>query len=81
MILEFRIHQLQMANYFKVGDEVKYLGSIEEQVRWGSNDNPKGLLFEGDIYYVERVEIHSWHTKLYLRGIRGKFNSVCFEKV
>jgi hypothetical protein len=69
-----------MAN-FKVGDEVKYLGSIEEQVRWGSNDNPKGLLFEGDIYYVERVEIHSWHTKLYLRGIRGKFNSVCFEKV
>jgi hypothetical protein len=66
---------------FKAGDQVKYLGSIEEQVRWGSNDNPKGLLFEGDVYYVERVEIHSWHTKLYLRGIRGKFNSVCFEKV
>jgi hypothetical protein len=70
-----------MANYFKVGDEVKYLGSVEEQVRWRSNDNPKGLLFEGDIYYVERVEIHSWHTKLYLRGVYGKFNSSCFEKV
>jgi hypothetical protein len=66
---------------FKVGDQVKYLGSVEEQVRWGSNDNPKRVLFEGDVYYVERVEIHSWHTKLYLRGIRGKFNSVCFEKV
>jgi len=67
---------------FKAGDEVRYLGSTEEQVRWGSNDNPKGLLFEGNVYYVERVEIHSWHTKLYLRGIRGgKFNSVCFEKV
>lgn len=70
-----------MENYFKVGDQVKYLGHTEEQVRWGSNDNPKGLLFEGDVYYVERVEIHSWHTKLYLRGVYGKFNSVCFEKV
>jgi hypothetical protein len=66
---------------FKSGDEVRYLGSVEEQVRWGSNDNPKGVLFEGDIYYVEKVEIHSWHTKLHLRGVRGKFNSVCFEKV
>jgi len=67
---------------FKAGDEVRYLGSTGEQVRWGSNDNPKGVLFEGNVYYVERVEIHSWHTKLYLRGIRGgKFNSVCFEKV
>ena len=69
-----------MAN-FKAGDNVKYLGCIEEQTNWGSNDNPKGLLFEGDVYYVEKVEIHSWHTKLYLRGVRGKFNSVCFEKV
>jgi hypothetical protein len=66
---------------FKAGDEVKYLGSDEEQVRWGSNDNPKGVLFEGDIYYVERVEIHSWHTKLHLRGVRGKFNSSYFEKI
>ena len=66
---------------FRSGDKVKYTGSIEEQVRWGGNDNPKGLLFVGDIYYVEKVEIHSWHTKLHLRGVRGKFNSVCFEKV
>ena len=70
-----------MVENFRVGDQVRYTGSIEELVRWGSNDNPKELLFEGDIYYVERVEIHSWHTKLHLRGIRGKFNSVCFEKV
>ena len=65
---------------FKVGDQVRYLGSTEEQVKWGSNKNPKGLLFEGDVYYVERVEVHSWHTKLTLRGVHGKFNSVCFEK-
>jgi hypothetical protein len=66
--------------HFKAGDKVKYSGSTESQVRWGSNDNPVGILIEGDIYYVERVEIHTWHTKLYLRGIYGKFNSVCFEK-
>ena len=70
-----------MVENFRSGDKVKYTGSIEEQVRWGGNDNPKGLLFVGDIYYVEKVEIHSWHTKLHLRGVRGKFNSVCFEKV
>ena len=80
MILEFPTRVQLVAN-FKVGDKVKFLGCDEEQVRWGSNDNPKGILFEGDVYYVERVEIHSWHTKLYLRGFQGKFNSVCFEKL
>jgi hypothetical protein len=67
--------------HFKVGDKVKYTGSVEEQVRWGNNDNPVGVLFEHHIYYVERVEVHTWHTKLHLCGISGKFNSVCFEKV
>jgi hypothetical protein len=67
--------------HFKAGDKVRYTGSIEEQVRWGNNDNPVGILIEGDVYYVERVEVHTWHTKLYLRGVYGKFNSVCFEKV
>lgn len=67
--------------HFKAGDKVKYTGSIEEQVRWGNNDNPVGILIEGDVYYVERVEVHTWHTKLCLRGVYGKFNSVCFEKM
>ena len=67
--------------HFKAGDKVRYTGSTETQVRWGNNDNPVGVLFEVDTYYVERVEIHTWHTKLYLRGVYGKFNSVCFEKV
>ena len=66
---------------FKVGDQVKYLGSTESQVEWGNNTNPEGILIEGDSYYLEKVEVHSWHTKLYLREIQGKFNSVCFEKV
>lgn len=67
--------------HFKSGDKVRYTGSIEEQVRWGNNDNPVGILIKGDTYFVERVEVHTWHTKLYLRGVYGKFNSVCFEKI
>jgi hypothetical protein len=67
--------------HFKAGDKVRYTGSIEEQVRWGNNDNPVGILIEGDTYFVERVEVHTWHTKLYLRGVYGKFNSVCFKKI
>lgn len=66
---------------FRSGDNVKYLGCTEEQVQWGVNDNPNGVLIVGDKYYVERVENHTWHTKLHLRGIYGKFNSVCFEKI
>lgn len=66
---------------FKVGDIVKYIGCSTEQVRWESNDDPRGVLIEGNKYYVERVEVHSWHTKLHLRGICGRFNSVSFEKV
>lgn len=63
------------------GDKVKFLGCSEEQINWGNNDNPNKLLFVGDKYIVEKVEVHSQHTKLTLRGVSGKFNSVCFEKL
>jgi hypothetical protein len=66
---------------FKFGDNVRYIGCSQEQINWGSNDDPRGVLIEGDKYFVEKVEVHSMHTKLHLRGIYGKFNSVSFEKV
>ena len=66
---------------FEVGDSVKFLGCTKEQVEWGSNDNPNELLFVGNNYYVEHVDVHSMHTKLTLCGVSGRFNSVCFEKV
>lgn len=65
---------------FKVGDCVKFIGCSKEQIAWGNNDDPNQVLFVGDKYYVEKVEIHSQHTKLTLRGVAGRFNSVCFEK-
>ncbi len=60
---------------------VVYTGSTEEQVRWGSNTDPRGLLTEGTTYEIERTEVHSWHTKVKLAGIDGWFNSVSFELV
>jgi hypothetical protein len=65
----------------KSGDHVKFLGCTKEQIDWGRNDDPNKILFVGDIFYVEHVHVHSQHTKIELRGVKGKFNSVCFEKV
>ena len=66
---------------FRAGNNVKFIGCSKEQIAWGNNDDPTGILIVGDKYYVEKVEIRSQHTKLTLRGICGRFNSVCFEKV
>lgn len=64
-----------------MGERVKYVGATDEQVRWGGNDDPRGLLTEGAEYEVETREVRSWHTKVTLKGVAGRFNSVCFEKV
>jgi len=61
--------------------KVIYTGCDDDQVRWGGNSDPRGILVEGNTYEVEDYEIHSWHTKLKLVGVDGKFNSVCFIDV
>ncbi len=63
----------------RTGRYVKFLGCSKDQINWGNNDDPTGILIVGDKYYVEHVHVHSQHTKLELRGVKGKFNSVCFE--
>jgi hypothetical protein len=66
---------------FRVGECVRFIGCDKDQTTWGSNNDPSKIFFVGNKYYVEKVEVHSWHTKLTLRGISGRFNSVCFEKL
>jgi hypothetical protein len=66
---------------FRAGEYVRFIGCDRDQIAWGNNDDPNPLLFVGDKYYVEKVEVHSQHTKLTLRGVSGRFNSVCFEKL
>lgn len=58
---------------------VIFTGATDEQIRWGSNDDPRDILSVGVSYEVERQEVHSWHTKIKLKGIDGWFNSVCFK--
>lgn len=40
------------------------------------------LLTVGELYTVDCVEVHSWHTKVYLKEFPGvEFNSVLFEEI
>lgn len=65
----------------KEGDYVKFVGCTREQVNWGNNTDPENLLVPGGVYYVQQMIVKSSHTKLILRGVEGKFNSVCFERL
>ena len=66
---------------FKIGEKVKFISSSKAQVIWGSNTDPNGLLSTENTYEISNVEVHSWHTKIELVGIKGKFNSVSFGYV
>ena len=63
---------------FEPGDRVVYTGYTKEQVRWGGNDCPT-MLNIGETYIIESVRVHSQHTKVTLKGIVGRFNSVHFD--
>lgn len=61
---------------------VKFLGEVSEsQINWGGHTDPRGLLEKDKEYDVDDIEVHSWHTRIYLKGINGYFNSVWFEKI
>jgi hypothetical protein len=73
-----------MSNYqtsFKPGDIVVFNGQTKEQKNWGGNDDANSYLILGREYEVETVVTHSWHTKLILRYVSGRFNSACFGLV
>lgn len=45
-------------------------------------DENAPLLKVGEQYTVSEVEVHSWHTVVYLKEFPGvEFNSVCFEEI
>lgn len=59
---------------------VRYKSASDDQVRWGSNDDPRTVLTPGQTYTVKSEEVHSWHTKLELVEHPGlRFNSVHFS--
>ena len=65
----------------KKNDTVEYIGCSDEQVKWGSNDDPRSYLIVGKHYEIEKVDVHSQHTKIKLYNKMGWFNSVCFKQV
>ncbi len=67
-----------MMYQYDKGDKVKFVGCTKEQINWGNNDDPKKLLRKEEIYIIDNVDVHKYHTKLELQGVKGMFNSVCF---
>ena len=60
--------------------KVKYIGATDDQVRYGRNDDPRGVLKENEIYEINKEDVHDWYTKIQLVEFPGLwFNNVCFE--
>jgi hypothetical protein len=65
---------------YGVGDTVVFIGTCKESVNWGSNDDPRDYLIEGNAYKVIGIEVHNWHTKVFVEGFEGKkFPSSAFR--
>lgn len=67
--------------YAKKRTKVKFTGASESQKNWGSYTGNYDDLIEGNEYLIDHTEVHSSHTKVYIEGIEGNFNSVCFENI
>jgi hypothetical protein len=61
--------------------KVVFIGCSEEQKRFGNHTGDPNELEVGKVYEVRKEEEHTWHTKYYLEGFEGSFNSVCFDKL
>ena len=63
------------------GTKVRCINHSKCVMNWGSNDSPEDLII-GDIYTVDHTEIHSYHTKVFLKEFPGKkFGTGHFEGV
>ena len=70
----------ELGNSGPLSGKVKCISDYENN--WGSCEPIKGNLEVGKVYTVDRIEVHSWHTKVWLKEVPGKvFNSVHFEEV
>ena len=50
----------------------------DAQANW-AGDDPREVLNIGEIYEVTKVDQHAWHTLYRIKGVKGEFNSVCFD--
>jgi len=67
---------------FDVGDTVIMTEKQDkDQINWGGNDDPNRKVIVNKPYKVQAVEVHSWHTKVWLERVTGVFNAVNFKRV
>ncbi len=59
--------------------EIKCISDYENN--WEGCEPIKGNLEVGKVYEVEDIEVHTCHTKIYLKGFPKPFNSVHFENI
>jgi hypothetical protein len=64
----------------ELNDIVTFTGCTKEQLSWGYYTGKPDELIIGERYQIEKIEVHSWYTKVWLKNVEGSFNSVCFEK-
>jgi len=66
--------------YSPKGKKIRYV--VPDPISWGTDANNVKHLTLGAIYTVERTEVHSWHTKLFLQEVPGiPFSTVWFDEV
>jgi hypothetical protein len=78
---EFKGVKKEGVKDMKVNDIVKFTGCTDSQLSWGYYTGKPKELVVGERYQIDKIEIHSWHTKVWLKNVQGSFNSVCFEVV
>lgn len=61
--------------------KVRFDGCVDSQVRWGGGSDPREYFTIGEVYEVDDIETHSWHTLYYLAGFDKSFNAVCFTEI
>lgn len=68
--------------FAKRGDKVRFTGASDCQLgAYGCGEDPRGILTEGEVYAVAEVKVMAFHSVVYLDGIQGGFNSVCFDEI
>ena len=46
--------------------------------QWGGCRDPEGVLGPNKEYQATKIEVHTWHTRVFLDGIDGYFSSTAF---
>ncbi len=62
----------------RVGDKIRF---TNPDAGWSHDvvTSKKAGLIVGQVYVVSKIEVHSWHTKVWLENFDGPFNSVQFR--